>query len=25
MRKGIEGVEITAPQFYIETFTIAHH
>lgn len=25
MRQGIEGVEITAPQFYIETFTIAHH
>ena len=25
MRKGIEGVEITAPQFYIETFTIEHH
>ena len=24
MRKGIEGVEITAPQFYIETFTIEH-
>jgi hypothetical protein len=24
MRKGIEGIEITAPQFYIETFTIAH-
>jgi Domain of unknown function (DUF4384) len=23
--KGIEGVEITAPQFYIETFTIEHH
>jgi len=22
---GIEGVEITAPQFYIETFTIEHH
>ena len=25
MRQGIEGVEITAPQFYIETFTITHH
>jgi hypothetical protein len=25
MRKGIEGVEITAPQFYIETFTIEHN
>ena len=24
MRQGIEGVEITAPQFYIETFTIEH-
>jgi hypothetical protein len=24
MRKGIEGVEITAAQFYIETFTIEH-
>ena len=24
MRKGVEGVEITAPQFYIETFTIEH-
>ena len=24
MRRGIEGVEITAPQFYIETFTIEH-
>ena len=24
MRKGIEGIEITAPQFYIETFTIEH-
>src|SRR5262245_9191076 len=24
MRKGIEGVEITVPQFYIETFTIEH-
>ena len=24
MRKGIEGVEITAPQLYIETFTIEH-
>ena len=24
MRTGIEGVEITAPQFYIETFTIEH-
>ena len=24
MRKGIEGVEITATQFYIETFTIEH-
>src|SRR5215467_13681104 len=24
MREGIEGVEITAPQFYIETFTIEH-
>ena len=24
MRKGIEGVEIAAPQFYIETFTIEH-
>ncbi len=24
MRKSIEGVEITAPQFYIETFTIEH-
>ena len=24
MRKGIEGVEITAPQFCIETFTIEH-
>src|SRR4030095_2083551 len=24
MRKGIEGVEITAPQFHIETFTIEH-
>jgi hypothetical protein len=25
MRQGIEGREISAPQFYIETFTIAHH
>src|SRR5262245_57848945 len=25
MRKGVEGVEISAPQFYIETFTIEHH
>jgi uncharacterized protein DUF4384 len=25
MRKGIEGIEITASQFYIETFTIEHH
>jgi hypothetical protein len=25
MRQGIEGVEITATQFYIETFTIEHH
>ena len=24
MRKGVEGVEISAPQFYIETFTIEH-
>jgi hypothetical protein len=24
MRQGIEGVEISAPQFYIETFTIEH-
>ncbi len=24
MRKGIEGVEITVPQLYIETFTIEH-
>jgi Domain of unknown function (DUF4384) len=24
MRKGIEGTEITAPQLYIETFTIEH-
>ena len=24
MRQGIEGIEITAPQFYIETFTIEH-
>ena len=24
MRKGIEGVEITMPQLYIETFTIEH-
>ena len=24
MRKGIEGVEITTPQLYIETFTIEH-
>ena len=24
MREGIEGVEITAPQLYIETFTIEH-
>ena len=24
MREGIEGVEITVPQFYIETFTIEH-
>jgi hypothetical protein len=24
MRKGIEGIEITAPQLYIETFTVEH-
>jgi len=24
MRQGIEGIEITAPEFYIETFTIEH-
>ena len=24
MRKGVEGVEITVPQLYIETFTIEH-
>jgi hypothetical protein len=25
MRKGVEGLEITAPTFYSKTFTIEHH
>jgi len=25
MRRGVEGVEISAPNFYSKTFTIEHH